>query len=397
MAAVADDAVAEAGPKVGVPHAIVVAEFVNHRAGAVAQHPAAFAAHVGFAAVAVAGATAGAGEANDVEVVVVRVVTVEARDFPGVAEDEAVAVLAVPGFGLGQHHKRRDIGDEPGGVVGSLGIPGARRIHQRVGCGFRDGLGWVVGIGHAHEEHAARPLRPAVMGDGLIVAVAADAAIRGQTLAQGCEMSRATEFFDLPGNLRERGRGMDVGVETGHGTIAGRIEAGGFAEGERANGFLVNRQRGTDGDAPKIFTLARRLAFAAAVNVRVVATAIEQNLPGDFAARFAGVICHEHAEKTFAAHALLQLLLHFRRQLPAHMVWYRQLKRRLGIGLDQLLQKRAASHGERHAALNHGRPLRCWRTHEASGPQVERDCGAGGLRRLRADRWRRPGRFGKID
>ena len=101
VAAVADDAVAEAGPEVRVPHAVVVAEFMDHHAGAVAQHPAALAAHVGLAAVAVAGATAGAGETHDVEIVVVRVVTVEARDFPRVAQDEAVAILAIPGLGLG--------------------------------------------------------------------------------------------------------------------------------------------------------------------------------------------------------------------------------------------------------------------------------------------------------
>ena len=130
VVAVADHAVSKSGPKVRVPHAVVVAEFVNHHAGAVAQHPAAFAADVGFAAVAVARASAARrGEAHDVEVVMVRVVTGGARHFARVAQNVAVAVLAIPRARLRQHQQRRHVGDEPRRVVRIFREPRARRIH----------------------------------------------------------------------------------------------------------------------------------------------------------------------------------------------------------------------------------------------------------------------------
>ena len=143
------------------------------------------------------------------------------------------------------------------------------------------------------------------MGDGLIVAVSTEAAIRSETLAQGREMARAAEFLQMTGHLGERGCAVGLRIETGDGTIAGRVEAGGFARGERADRFFVNRERGADGDAQKIFTLAGRLAFAPAVNVGVVPASIQQNFTRDLATRLSGVISDEHAEETFATHALL--------------------------------------------------------------------------------------------
>ena len=199
-------------------------------------------------------------------------------------------------------------------------------------------------------------------------------------------MSRAAEFLHPSGDLAERGCAVGLRIEAGHGTIAGRVDAGGLAGGEHADRFLVNRERGADGDAPEILTLARGLAFAPAVNVGVVAAAIEQDFPGDLAARFGGVIGDEHAEETFAAHALLQLPLHIRRQLPSHIVRQRQLQRRLWVGLDQLFQKRAPLDGQRHTLLHHFLPCRCGSFSETSGPCSE-SCGrAGGLRRLHAGR-----------
>ena len=88
------------------------------------------------------------------------------------------------------------------------------------------------------------------MGNGRFGAVAAESAVSGETLVARREMARAAVGFGAPGEFAERGRAVRVRRLAGDGTVFFRIKTGGFGLGERANGFLMHREGGADGNAP---------------------------------------------------------------------------------------------------------------------------------------------------
>ena len=62
-----------------------------------------------------------------------------------------------------------------------------------------------------------------------------------------------------------------------------------------------------------------------------------------------------HAQRRAPVHAFFELRDHFTRQLLAHEDWHRILQRPLRVGLDELLQHRAACFGQGDTFTRHGR------------------------------------------